>query len=226
MDSQIAHWTQAIASLRSAIRSGTVREQAERASLSSPRSVERLRRHDKLLLQNIDGSILTSVDNSGRRLRYNSPASKQDKLIHDWKERISNLHTPPSHQSDVLVLLPCSATKPYRLSQSHHRFLKNIPSNRMHQVMVTSPLGLVPRELEDIWPAAHYDIPVTGDWDADELGIINSMIIDICKRSNYSYVINHSGIDLELDMVVVKGTRRGTAGSKESLSELKNKVIE
>ena len=226
MDSQIAHWTQAIASLRSAIRSGTVREQAERASLSSPRSVERLRRHDKLFLQNIDGSILTSVDNSGRRLRYNSPASRQDKLIHDWKERISNLHTPPSHQSDVLVLLPCSATKPYRLSQSHHRFLKNIPSNRMHQVMVTSPLGLVPRELEDIWPAAHYDIPVTGDWDADELGIINSMIIDICKRSNYSYVINHSGIDLELDMVVVKGTRRGTAGSKESLSELNNSVTQ
>ena len=141
MDSQIAHWTQAIASLRSAIRSGTVREQAERASLSSPRSVERLRRHDKLFLQNIDGSILTSVDNSGRRLRYNSPASRQDKLIHDWKERISNLHTPPSHQSDVLVLLPCSATKPYRLSQSHHRFLKNIPSNRMHKVFSGGDAG-------------------------------------------------------------------------------------
>ena len=62
--------------------------------------------------------------------------------------------------------------------------------------MVTSPLGLVPRELEDIWPAAHYDIPVTGDWDADELGIINSMIIDICKRSNYSHVLNLSLIHI------------------------------
>jgi len=226
MDSQITHWTQAIASLRSAIRSGTVREQAEKASLSSPRSVERLRRHDKLLLQNVDGSILTSVDNSGRRLRYNSPVSRQDKLIHDWRERISNVHTPPSHQCDVLVLLPCSATKPYRLSQSHHRFLKNIPSNRAHQVMVTSPLGLVPRELEDIWPAAHYDIPVTGDWDADELDMINSMIADICKRSNYSYVINHSGIDLSVDTAIVKGTRRGTPGSKESLSELNRSVMQ
>lgn len=226
MDSQITHWMQAIASLRSAIRSGTVREQAEKASLSSPRSVERLRRHNKLLLQNVDGSILTSVDNSGRRLRYNSPVSRQDKLIHDWRERITNVHTPPSHQSDVLVLLPCSATKPYRLSQSHHRFLKNIPSNRVHQVMVTSPLGLVPRELEDIWPAAHYDIPVTGDWDADEVDMINSMIADICKRSNYSYVIDHSGIDLSLDMAIVKGTRKGTAGSKESLSELNSSVME
>ena len=53
------------------------------------------------------------------------------------------------------------------------------PSNRVHQVMVTSPLGLVP-ELEDIW-LGHYDIPVTGDWDADEIDIINSMIADICK---------------------------------------------
>ena len=35
--------------------------------------------------------------------------------------------------------------------------------------MVTSPLGLVPRSLEDFWPAAHYDIPVTGDWDSDEI---------------------------------------------------------
>ncbi len=226
MDSQINHWTLAIASLRSAIRSGTVRELAERSSLSSPRSVERLRRHDQLLNHNIDASILTSVDNSGRRMRYNSSMSRKDKLVHDWRSRICDLHIPPAHQSEVLVLLPCSATKPYRLSQSHHRFLKNIPSNRVHQVMVTSPLGLVPRELEDLWPAAHYDIPVTGDWDVDELDMINSMVTDICRRSNYAYVINHSGIELSIGSAIVKDTRLGTAGSKESLSELSISVSE
>jgi len=226
MDSQINHWTLAIASLRSAIRSGTVRELAERSSLSSPRSVERLRRHDQLLNHNIDASILTSVDNSGRRMRYNSSMSRKDKLVHDWRSRICDLHIPPAHQSEVLVLLPCSATKPYRLSQSHHRFLKNISSNRVHQVMVTSPLGLVPRELEDLWPAAHYDIPVTGDWDVDELDMINSMVTDICRRSNYAYVINHSGIELSIGSAIVKDTRLGTAGSKESLSELSISVSE
>jgi len=224
MDVQVTHWTQAVASLRSAIRSGTVRELAERASLSSPRSVERLRRHDKLLRQNSDGSILTSVDNSGRKVRYNSPVSRQDKLIHDWRKRVSSDHVPPAHKSDILVLLPCSATKPYRLSQSHHRFLKNIPSNRVHEVMVTSPLGLVPRELEDLWPAAHYDIPVTGEWDTDELDMINTMVNDICDRVNYSYIVNHSGIELSLDSPIVIDSRKGTAGSKESLSELSGAI--
>jgi len=39
MEAQLGHWRYSIASLRSAIRSGTVRELAEKSSLSSPRSV-------------------------------------------------------------------------------------------------------------------------------------------------------------------------------------------
>ena len=48
--------------------------------------------------------------------------------------------------------------------------------------MVTAPLGLVPRELEDFWPAAHYDIPVTGDWDVDELLVIWEMVSEYARR--------------------------------------------
>ena len=225
MDAQIDHWRYSIASLRSAIRSGAVRELAEKASLSSPRSVERLRRHDTLTRIDKGGSTLTAVDTSGRKLRYNSPVSRQDPLVNDWRKRVSSLHTPPSHQEKLLILLPCSATKPYRLSQSHHRFLRNIPSNRAHQIMVTSPLGLVPRELEDLWPAAHYDIPVTGDWDADELEMVKSMISEVCERVGYSEIINHSGMDIAIEGIVCHNTRRGTAGSKESLNELKKSVL-
>tara|TARA_B100001094_G_scaffold46859_1_gene42072 strand:- start:21453 stop:22865 length:1413 start_codon:yes stop_codon:yes gene_type:complete len=226
MEAQLGHWRYSIASLRSAIRSGTVRELAEKSSLSSPRSVERLRRHDKLTRSNRGRSNLTAVDTSGRKLRYNSPISRQDPLVNDWRKRVSSIHTPPSHQERILILLPCSATKPYRLSQSHHRFLRNIPSNRAHQIMVTSPLGLVPRELEDLWPAAHYDIPVTGDWDADELEMVGSMLSKICERSNYSEIINHSGMDFSIDRIVCHNTRRGTAGSKESLKELQSRVLD
>ena len=42
--------------------------------------------------------------------------------------------------------------------------------------MVTSPLGLVPRDLEEVWPAGHYDIPVTGDWTRDEINRVTKMI--------------------------------------------------
>ena len=62
--------------------------------------------------------------------------------------------------------------------------------------MVTSPLGLVPREIEDLWPAAHYDIPVTGDWDDDEIRVIREMVNKLVKRIGYRSVINHSSVEV------------------------------
>ena len=221
METQIGHWKSAISSLRQSIRSGTLREEVENSIGSSPRSVERLRIHDSMMSNNIGRAGLSSVVGRGRRVRCNSPISRDDPLIRDWRERVSESHTPPKHQEEVLLLLPCSATKPYRLSPSHHRFLKNVSSNRIHQVMVTAPLGLVPRELEDLWPAAHYDIPVTGDWDEDELIIIRKMVGNLVERVGYKHVINHSGLEVKVDGTNVHDTRMsGTAGSEQSLSRL------
>tara|TARA_Y100000746_G_scaffold43099_1_gene32544 strand:+ start:4185 stop:5966 length:1782 start_codon:yes stop_codon:yes gene_type:complete len=221
IETQVNHWSTALSDLRQSIRKGTLRESVEKCIVSSPRSVERLRAHDALMSGNIANAGLSSTVEGNRRLRCNTPISRDDPLIQDWIMRISEIHTPPSHQADILLLLPCSATKPYRLSPSHHRFIKNISSNRIHQVMVTAPLGLVPRELEDLWPAAHYDIPVTGDWDEDELAIITGMVSRIVERVGYKEVINHSGLDFFIEGVEVHDTRNGeTPGSQNSLSKL------
>ena len=64
------------------------------------------------------------------------------------------------------MLLP---RKPYSSSRSHKAFRRAINHSSAHEVIVTSPLGLVPRDLEEVWPAGHYDIPVTGDWTLDEM---------------------------------------------------------
>lgn len=91
--------------------------------------------------------------------------------------------------------------------------------------MVTAPLGLVPRELEDIWPAAHYDIPVTGDWDVDELRVIRSMVEEYTTRNGYQRIINHSGIDLKAGNIEVIDTRQGeSAGSQPSIDRLEQAI--
>ena len=100
--------------------------------------------------------------------------------------------------SSALVLLPCSARKPYSSSQSHRFFRSAIRDRSVHQVMVTSPLGLVPRELEEQWPAAHYDVPVTGQWDDDELATIRRLVRGLVERVGYKTVINHSALNLIL----------------------------
>ena len=227
MSSQILAWKNSLAATRSAIRHGNLRELVEKQAISSPRSVERLRIHDARMSE-LDGSIsgLSRVKGQFHELRCHSYSSRNDPLIQDWRKRVSSEHTPPEHQSKVLLLLPCSATKPYRLSSSHKRFSRSITTNAVHEVMVTAPLGLVPRELEDIWPAGNYDIPVTGDWDSDELIVIRSMLSEYISRNNYSRIINHSGIDIELESIEIVDTRKGlTAGSSEALENL-NKTIE
>src|SRR5207245_1482509 len=69
---------------------------------------------------------------------------------------------PPSAR--VLLLPPCSARKPYSTSRSHRRFRDAIVASAnptaVHEVIVTSPLGLIPRELERFYPAGAYDISV------------------------------------------------------------------
>ena len=77
----------------------------------------------------------------------------------------------------VMILLPCSARKPYRLSKSHSQFRRAIASTGCPEVMMTSPFGLVPRDLEDVWPAANYDVPVTGEWSKDELEWVQRMLL-------------------------------------------------
>jgi len=227
MESQSRMWFRAISATRSAIRDGCLRELAERQSTSSPRSVEHLRRHDQLSFEKShDVGLSKSSADSGTQLRCHSYESRNDITIRRWKEDISENYCPSPKQNEVLILLPCSAKKPYRLSQSHYRFRRAIGNSRAHEVMVTAPLGLVPRELEDLWPAAHYDIPVTGDWDVDEISTIKRMVARLVERVGYSVIVNHSGIEFSIDGKEVVDTRLGdTAGSKESLERLQNAVI-
>ena len=81
----------------------------------------------------------------------------------------------PGRAYPVVVILPCSAKKPYSQSKSHLKFQRTIKRaagkyySDIHQVIITSPTGVIPREIERIFPAGHYDIPVTGSWDESEI---------------------------------------------------------
>ena len=220
IQAQLSEWRASLAATRAAIRTGTLRELVEKQSLNSPRLVEHLRRHDALL----SGSAPLSLHvDKGQRFRCHSAVSREDPLVQDWIHRIENEYMPDEIQRDTLVLLPCSARKPYATSQSHRFFRSAIPDRRVHQVIVTSPLGLVPRELEEQWPAAHYDIPVTGDWDDDELATIRRMVKTLVERVGYTTIINHSGIHFDLETIDTRPLDVG-ASSKAACEVLRNAI--
>ena len=223
MDAQISHWKNAIAAVRGALVSDQMRSLADRQSLTSPRLVEHLRRHD-LLCQNIPG-LLSSHVASDFKFPCHSASIQTDPLIADWESFISTEYQAPAGLDSVLILLPCSARKPYRLSKSHGRFIRAIGTSACHEVMVTSPLGLVPRDLEEAWPAGHYDVPVTGDWTGDELSRIQRMFKSLVHRHKYQRIINHSGIEFTHDSIEIIDTRQGdSAGSHDALERLTETV--
>lgn len=98
----------------------------------------------------------------------------------------------PDDQYKLIILLPCSATKPYSKSPSHQRFIKAIrkglknadQSVLVHEIIITSPLGIVPRELEELFPAAHYNVSVTGEWSEEEIQTSADCLYHYLKKLN------------------------------------------
>jgi archaeosine synthase len=121
-------------------------------------------------------------------MRANSGESMQRAEVRRFAERLLSRYQPP--RATVAVLLPCSAKKPYSVSQSHRRFRQAI-AGRAHELVITSPLGLVPRELECVYPAMHYDVPVTGFWDAEECAYISGITARYLALHRYDRVIAH-----------------------------------
>jgi len=144
-------------------------------------------------------SVMRHIERSDR-MEQNSPVSRASQFlatsgdsihrveVRRFADRLVERYIPPA--SDVAVLIPCSAKKPYSLSQSHRKFSQAI-GRRAHELIMTSPLGLVPRDIELCYPAAAYDVPVTGYWDHEERYQITRTLVRYFTRHPYRRVIAH-----------------------------------
>ncbi|WP_348607509.1 archaeosine synthase subunit alpha [Halobaculum rarum] len=108
--------------------------------------------------------------------------------IQRFAQRVSERYV--NRFRNPLVLVPCSARKPYSESQSHGQFHDAIQF-RAHLASMTSPIGVVPQELELTYPAQHYDTVVTGRWSEDEKGFVAEVLRRYLERNDYPRVVAH-----------------------------------
>ena len=92
-----------------------------------------------------------------------------------WRNRMEMMEP----LGDTVVLLPCSMKKPYSNSKSHQKFRKLTRS--FQELIVTSPFGICPRELENTFPIQSYDVSTTGSWSEDEIDESGKLIAKYCK---------------------------------------------
>ncbi|HEV2166040.1 MAG TPA: DUF5591 domain-containing protein, partial [Thermoplasmata archaeon] len=215
--------------LRAALRAGRLRELVEARLTSEPALAEILRYADGLL----GGPIEERAPVTGRGIRnYILKESRRRPEVARFRARFLERYRPPPSKQ-VLLLVPCSHTKPYRSSPSHRRFLGALEGvanrPRLHVASVTSPLGIVPRELEDVPPARHYDIPVTHEWEEDERVAVLWALRHLLDQGHYANVLVHLDAEeyrfLEALLVgregVVWTVRDGRTASPSSLGSLR-----
>ena len=109
--------------------------------------------------------------------------------IQRFAERVTQRYVP-RFDDRPLVLVPCSARKPYSDSQSHKQYHDAIQW-RAHIVSMTSPIGVVPQELELTYPAQHYDSVVTGNWSANEIEFVSRVLERYLEDAQYPEIIAH-----------------------------------
>jgi archaeosine synthase len=213
--------------VRHMVRVGRLRELVETRVNSSPWMVAALRILD---LQHYEYQE-KRWPVVGPRFYANSKASMFRPDVWRFRRRIMERWRPGAHKK-VLLLIPCSAKKPYFTSKSHRIFeevLLSVPnSSAVQELIITSPLGAVPRELELFYPAAQYDIPVTGNWDREEVRMIQDLVARAASFG-FTKMISHLGSESGFVGEVldcVDTTQGAGTTSPDALDRLRKELLE
>ncbi|MFX1502543.1 MAG: DUF5591 domain-containing protein [Promethearchaeota archaeon] len=185
-------------------------------------------------------------------IKYETPIIQKDKTIRClgpssyyrpdfqvFREKVVKSFFPEPW-TKLIVLLPCSNKKPYSESKSHKKFysiLRKFPEfPTFQEIILTSPLGCIPRQLENIYPVNSYDISVTGEWDNEEINIASKMLIKIIEKydpnipiichlkNEYREIIKSASLILKNKFVFSE--IEGKITSPQSLKSLENLIIE
>ena len=100
--------------VRTFIDSGRLRELVDQRVVSSPSSVATLRIFDDVGY----GYQEEACSTVGTRLACNTTQALRRPDLKVYRDKISNRYRKPEHKR-ILLLLPCSAKKPYHISKSH-----------------------------------------------------------------------------------------------------------
>ena len=220
--------------LRAAL--GTVRERIRAGRLRD--YVEGQARHEQWLtatVRRLDQQYSYLEQRTPMLRRAEITAATDDTLrrveIQRYAERVTSRYR--CRFDKPLVVVPCSARKPYSDSQSHGQFHDAI-GYRAHLVSMTSPIGVVPQELELTYPAQQYDSVVTGQWTATETEFVSDVLAAYLDANEYPRLIAHlpddyreicdragekAGVDFEYTAVDHPTTTESLGNLSEALAD-------
>ncbi len=173
IENSVEEFILALKRTRVALKNGKLRDLVRIYSNSYPPQKTLLRLIDKQIPLDVGCSIYSTGS-----LYCTDQTDFSRPEVARFRKRVKDRFQLGSHIQGI-IFLPCSAKKPYSQSKSHQAFqrvIRRTLKSKRHsiaEIILTSPLGVVPRELEYTYPAAHYDIPVTGEWSGVEKKLLH-----------------------------------------------------
>lgn len=108
------------------------------------------------------------------------------------RERLLRRYSPPK-ESRILVLLPQTPMKPFHKSRRNQRILREIEqkySGKLHEIHVciyATPFGIIPIELDEIYPLSQYEIATP--FDLETMNYTAQQITKYIMTTSYERVI-------------------------------------
>ena len=108
------------------------------------------------------------------------------------RKRFSERYTP-SHEARILLLIPQTQTKPYHKSKEFKEVAKLLRTrfkdyaNDVHACFYVAPFGIVPTELDEVYPLSQHETALPLDRETIEYVAIQTA--DYINRTNYDTVV-------------------------------------
>ncbi|WP_456370027.1 DUF5591 domain-containing protein [Geoglobus sp.] len=171
--------------VRTALKAERLRELVEVKAKFSPDTTAMLRIFDSL-----------TKDAPFSRFRRSAlyPTSEDSYFRPDVEYYFSRMREVYDPRSPTVLLVPCSARKPYMMSKSHRELRSYLGKSLkgINEIIISSPF-VAPRELELVYPIVSYDTPTTGVWSEWEVDYVAGRLASLIERFENVVAYLHGG---------------------------------
>jgi 7-cyano-7-deazaguanine tRNA-ribosyltransferase len=173
--------------IKQAIKDGRLWEYMELRAHGHPAlllALKRLKKHEDFIEKHSP-----SIKKSGLFF-FSSVGLMRPEIIRHRKKMMER-YSPPE-KSRVLFLVPQTRTKPFHKSQEFkkvEKLLKNLPKehlNQVHMCFYAAPFGVIPIELDDVYPLSQHEIALPLDKETVEY--VANQVAEYVTHMNYGTV--------------------------------------
>ncbi|MEM0007978.1 MAG: tRNA guanosine(15) transglycosylase TgtA [Candidatus Bathyarchaeia archaeon] len=174
--------------IKQAIKEGRLWEHLEFRAHGHPallQALKKLRKYEKFIERHSP-----TVKRSG--LFYFDSAGLVRPEVVRHRIRLSERYTPP-REAEILILMPQTRAKPYHKSEEYKGLVKALQDfpkerlNKLHICFYEAPFGVVPLELDEVYPLSQHETAMPPDKETIEY--VASQVADYISRTSYRIVL-------------------------------------